>query len=207
MLYATVPPGKSPCPPCLPGTWAHSPCHSRDHDRGHLVGDDGLGLAVMQASGLEGVDTEGVPTVHRAAALEALKGDACRDSLLGCAGRCTHSLLAASGPQTCGIRGCAVKEGTGKGTAGDLTHLSPSIIQREAVHSAAGDRGRRATYTLGPRRSHAHRVPAPCPALYRCFGGVMDIGDIKMQSPTPLVCTPLVKMRQKEVNHPQQARA
>lgn len=139
----------------------------------------------MQASGLEGVDTEGVPTVHRAAALEALKGGACRDSLLGCAGRCTHSLLAASGPQTCGIRGYAVKEGMGKATAGDLSHLSPSIIQREAVHSAAGDRGRLATYTLGPRRSHAHRVPAPCPALYRCFGGVMDVETHKDAVPNP----------------------
>lgn len=50
------------------------PCHSRDHDGGHLVGDDGLGLTVVQARGLEGVGTERVPPVHRAAALEALEG-------------------------------------------------------------------------------------------------------------------------------------
>lgn len=33
-------------------------CHSRDHDGGHLVGDDGLGLAIVQAGGLEGVHAE-----------------------------------------------------------------------------------------------------------------------------------------------------
>ena len=33
-------------------------CHSRDHDGGHLVGDDGLGLTAVQACGLEGVDAE-----------------------------------------------------------------------------------------------------------------------------------------------------
>ena len=63
-------------------------------------------------------------TVHRATALEALKGGTCRNRLLGCAGRCTHSLLAASGPNTCGMRGHVVEEGVGKSTAGgDLAHL------------------------------------------------------------------------------------
>ena len=57
MLYATTPPGSSPRPG-LPGTELYLSCHSRDHDRGHLVGDDGLGLAVVQACGLEGVDAE-----------------------------------------------------------------------------------------------------------------------------------------------------
>lgn len=57
MLYATTPPGSSP-QPCLLGTGSYLSCHSRDHDGGHLVGDDGLGLTVVQARGLEGVDAE-----------------------------------------------------------------------------------------------------------------------------------------------------
>lgn len=72
-----------------------------DHDRRHLVGDDELGLAVVQAHGLEGVNAEGMPAVHGAATLEAFKEGTCRDCLLGCAGRGTHSLSAASGPETC----------------------------------------------------------------------------------------------------------
>lgn len=57
MLYATTPPGSSPWPGLL-GTGSYLSCHSRDHDGGHLVGDDGLGLTVVQARGLEGVDAE-----------------------------------------------------------------------------------------------------------------------------------------------------
>lgn len=49
-------------------------------------------------------------TIHRARrAWEALKGSRRRHRLLGRAGRCTHSLPAASGPKTCGQRGHVVK--------------------------------------------------------------------------------------------------
>lgn len=107
-------------------THTPTPRHSRDHDGGHFVGDDGLGLTVVQACGLEGVDTERVLTVHRAATLEALEGGARRNRLLGCAGCGTHSPLAASGPQTCEMRRHVVEEGVGKSTAGrDLAHLHP----------------------------------------------------------------------------------
>lgn len=40
----------------------------RDYHRCHFVGDDGLGLAVVEPQGLEGVDAEGPLVLHAALA-------------------------------------------------------------------------------------------------------------------------------------------
>lgn len=68
----------------------------RDDHRCHFVGDDGLGLAVMEPQGLEGVDAEGALVLHAAVARHPALQRGCRDCLLCCTGGRTHNLRAAA---------------------------------------------------------------------------------------------------------------
>lgn len=65
-----------------------------DHGR-HFVGDDGLGLAVVEPQGLEGVDAEGVLVLHAAVSWHSALQGGRRDRLLCRAGRRTHHPWAA----------------------------------------------------------------------------------------------------------------
>lgn len=68
----------------------------RDDHGCHFVGDDGLGLAVVEPQGLEGVDAEGALVLHAAVArCPALQGG-CRDCLLRRTGGRTHNPWAAA---------------------------------------------------------------------------------------------------------------
>ena len=68
---------------------------SRDDHGRHFVGDDGLGLAVVEPQGVEGVDAEGVLVLHAAVARRPALQGGCRDCLLCRAGGRTHNPQAA----------------------------------------------------------------------------------------------------------------
>lgn len=126
-----------------------------------------------------------MPTIHRATVLEALKGGACRDRLLGRAGCCTHSLLAASGPKTCGVRGDAIKEGVGKVTAGrDPAHPSPLPCEQSSEAQRAPT-----LPAAVAQQSTSTSLPL-CLALCHCSGESYGHGQIRRYSPDPLQFTP-----------------
>lgn len=79
-------------PNCKNGDWRRD---LRDDDRGDFVGDDGLGLVVVDVERLKGAHAERLPAVGHSVHMDALQRGRHGNGLRCCAGSCTHAPQAA----------------------------------------------------------------------------------------------------------------
>lgn len=74
----------------------------RDDDRGDFVGDNGLGLVVVDVDRLKGAHAKGLPAVGHSVDMDALERGRYRNGLRRGAGSCTHAPQAAANDMAVG---------------------------------------------------------------------------------------------------------